>query len=94
MTKADYKRLLNRRIEMAKSKEPSILKKLANDPYTEVREAVARNPYTPKETFGYIARYECCLSVLKAAAKNPSTPEDIRGKLNEKIRRYSEAEVN
>lgn len=90
MRKVDY----NRRLEMAKSTETGILKKLANDPYEEVRATVARNPSTPEDIFRHLARYEGCLQVLEAMLENPSTPEDIREKLNEKIRRYSEGVVN
>lgn len=84
----------SKRLKMASSAEPSILKKLANDPHSDVREAVGGNPYAPKDTLRYFACYECCLLVLKAVLLNPSTPEDIKDKLNEEIQRYSEEKVN
>lgn len=90
MRKPNYKG----RLKMANSTDASILKKLVNDPHPEVRARVGRNPKTPEDRLRYLVRYECCLQVLKAVAKNPSIPEDIREELNEKIRRYSEDEVN
>lgn len=84
----------SKRLKMASSAEPSILKKLANDPHSDVREAVGENPDTPKDTLRYLACYECCVQVLKSVLSNPKTPEDIRDGLNEKIQRYSEERAN
>lgn len=80
----DY--LLARALTEHADAPPELLQRLANHPYSAVRENVARHPRTPAEVLRRMAA-DSREPLWFLVACNPSTPDDLRGQLKERMHR-------